>query len=276
MGKRINIIGYGITDIGFIHLEDLGEITDICFKTISNDAINAGSITKELPCRLKIQYCEFDNSNLPYWKSDEAISAVFGSRLEEVSFCKFSNWPKIMLAGSGDYSVDVDSNIYVNFHHNIVSDFERRVPQARYGKFHFWNNYIKNWSFAGNPWGIFDKNSKARQSFLAICQDGELLFENNIVDQDHSKYAGFPLNYFDNQFQQRRWFGSTIGVLALGHAVVNSRNNRVNKDYVHFDNCGRISFTPDYQGHKMYDVTNPAEAAALKNLLVSKCGPRVC
>lgn len=110
---------------------------------------------------------------------DEAISVIYGSYAITVSWCHFQGWEKIMLLGNGDAPPDVDEAITVTAHHNFFDGAGRRHPQARYGHFDFYNNYLWDWhmyNYAGPP--------EWHESFGAQCEDNcSLLFEANVVER---------------------------------------------------------------------------------------------
>jgi pectate lyase len=76
---------------------------------------------------------------------DEAISVIFGSHDITIAWCRFERWEKVMLFGNGDAPAALDAGIRVTAHHNFFDSTGRRHPQARYGQFDFYDNYLYDW-----------------------------------------------------------------------------------------------------------------------------------
>ncbi len=126
---------------------------------------------------------EGDSANV-----DEAISVIFGSHDITVQWCRFEHWEKIMLFGNGDADETVDGAISVTAHHNYATESGRRHPQARYGRYDFYNNFFHNWHMYG-PWFL----QPYRESFGAEIQDnGQLRFENNAVSRRDTMFDNVP------------------------------------------------------------------------------------
>jgi pectate lyase len=120
---------------------------------------------------------------------DEAISVIFGSHDVTVQWCLFSRWEKVILAGNGDAPESVDGAITVTFHHNHATETGRRHPQARYGRYDFYNNLLVNWHMYN--WCFL---TPYRESFGAEIQDnGQLRFENNVVSRRDGAYDNVAL-----------------------------------------------------------------------------------
>lgn len=108
---------------------------------------------------------------------DEAISVVFGSRNITIAWCRFEAWEKVLLAGNGDADAALDSQITITWHHSYAYSTGRRHPQARYGRYHLFNNFWDDWHMYGPA--LLDPYP---ESFGSQIQDnGRMLLEGQMV-----------------------------------------------------------------------------------------------
>ena len=92
-----------------------------------------------------IDHCEFYNEdpNIMTDKDryDGLVDIKNNCQFISISWCYFHDHHKGCLSGSGN-SDNYDRN--VTMHHNLFDNIASRIPLQRYGKLHFFNNYIVN------------------------------------------------------------------------------------------------------------------------------------
>lgn len=156
----------------------------------TEDGLQIGSAAPDPSENVVIDHVRFtqhgDNGNAK--NTDEAISVVFGSRNITIAWCRFENWEKILLAGNGDAPAALDSQITLTWHHSYAYQTGRRHPQARYGRYHLFNNFLDDWRMYGS--GIL---SPYPESFGSQIQDdGRMLLQGEMVRRhEHAPYDWF-------------------------------------------------------------------------------------
>ena len=179
-GRQIIIAGkgFGIWDAKQVILVNLA-IEDVFPDT--EDAIQIGRSEYVVLDHLRLtQHGDLGNAK----KVDEAISIVFGSRNITIAWCRVEAWEKVLLAGNGDAEAGVDGLIALTWHHSYAQNTGRRHPQARYGRFHLFNNFFDDWRMFGL--GIL---SPYPESFGSQIQDnGRMLLEGQMVRRHPHSY----------------------------------------------------------------------------------------
>ncbi len=91
-----------------------------------------------------VDHCDFEKAY------DGLLDVVHGSDLVTISWCRFAgdtNGPqkKVTLIGhsSGPSAAEIDrGRLNVTLHHNLYENIEDRVPRARFGNIHAFNNVV--------------------------------------------------------------------------------------------------------------------------------------
>ncbi len=185
-GRDITIKGKGFVIPGSdqvilinLALEDIGPDTE--------DGVQIGSALPDSSENIVLDHLRFtqhdDGGNCK--NVDEAVSIVFGSRNITIAWCRFDAWEKVLLAGNGDADAALDSQISLTWHHSYANNTGRRHPQARYGRFHLYNNFWDNWHMYGS--GILEPYHESFGS--QIQDDGRMLLEGQMV----RRHPGNPL-----------------------------------------------------------------------------------
>ncbi|MFI9580703.1 polysaccharide lyase family 1 protein [Streptomyces sp. NPDC052236] len=78
----------------------------------------------------------------PYQVHDGALDITKGSDLVTVERNLFSSHDKTMLIGASDTDTDSVGKLRVSIHHNVWKGITQRVPLARIGQVHIYNNYF--------------------------------------------------------------------------------------------------------------------------------------
>ncbi len=187
-GRKVVLQGKGFVvpgsdEVIFINLalEDVGPD--------SEDAFQIGSAAPDSSINVVLDHIRLtqhgDNGNAK--NVDEGISIIFGTRNVTIAWCRFEKWEKVLLAGNGDAEAALDGQITLTWHHSYAFQTGRRHPQARYGKYHLFNNFWDDWYMYGSP--VFKPYP---ESFGAQIQDhGRMLLEGMMFRRhDHGLYDG--------------------------------------------------------------------------------------
>jgi len=97
---------------------------------------------------------------------DESVSMGFGASNLTVSWCRFIDTDKALLLGWGTTKEEarLDPAMRATIHHCYFLRVNGRSPALRYGKAHYFNNFLKHWNWAG----------------VEVTMGGDLLSEKNI------------------------------------------------------------------------------------------------
>ncbi len=97
---------------------------------------------------------------------DESLSMGKGSTNLTVSWCRFTDTDKAILLswGSSEEDARLDPAMRVTIHHNYFLRVNGRSPALRFGKVHYFNNFLKDWNWSG----------------VDATMGGEVYSENNI------------------------------------------------------------------------------------------------
>lgn len=129
----------------------------------------------------------YDNSGIldVEKESDECFSCVAGGKLY-LKNGYISNIGKFCLAGNGDYSEDIDRNVFVHMDNVNITNFERRALYLRYG-----NALLENCNFT-------DWKYKGSKSFClrSAC--------NGVIDVKNTSFNQINISIFDGGF--KNWF----------------------------------------------------------------------
>ncbi|OEJ28497.1 pectate lyase [Streptomyces agglomeratus] len=97
----------------------------------------------------------------PYQVHDGALDITKGSDLVTVERNQFTNHDKTMLIGGSD--TDSVGKLRVSIHHNVWKGITQRVPLARIGQIHVYNNYFDTTPLNGyEPKYTIDSRAKAQ------------------------------------------------------------------------------------------------------------------
>lgn len=214
-GQGTVLCNYGIVDI----INNVN-ISNIHFKNFHDDAIRIGDESfNYLPGKAVIHDCKFSIPDMGILEVDECISVLLNSTVE-VNNCWFDNVGKVILCGSGSTPKEDNKEMKVYFHHNYINSCERRVPQARYGSFYFYNNIIDSWKYKGNWFWPFGEKAR-RLSFLSSVEDCLFYFNYNIINQKEPFYDGGLLNFINSNFS----FGARKVLRVIGDCLISNRYN---------------------------------------------------
>jgi pectate lyase len=184
-GRSIVLNGKGMVIPG----SDEVILVNFAFENVgpdSEDGVQIGSAAPDPSEHVVLDHLRFsqltDHGSCKY--VDEAISVIYGSRFITIAHCKFDFWEKVLLAGNGDAEPSLDAQITLTMHHSYANETGRRHPQARYGKYHFFNNYLDDWRMYG--WAF---ESPYFESFGHQIQDnGRMLLEGEMVRRRNHTY----------------------------------------------------------------------------------------
>ena len=99
-----------------------------------------------------IDHCEFHSiigPGIGVDTYDGLLDIKKGSHNVTVSWCYFHDHMKTVLIGHSDSNGDQDIDLEATFHHNWFSHTDGRNPSLRFGKVHYFNNYLDNISDYG-------------------------------------------------------------------------------------------------------------------------------
>lgn len=129
-----------------LHLLDAEDIVirDLAFRDVAGpgDAIGI-----ERSHTVAVVHCSFDNAGLDPALPDEFVSVVWGSTDVTIAWSSFRNTDKVFLFGNGDAPPELDSQIRVTLHDNVLIGNGRRHPFVRYGRVDEYNSVIADWSY---------------------------------------------------------------------------------------------------------------------------------
>ena len=133
---------------------------------------------------------------------DESLSMGKGATNLTVSWCRFVDTDKAILLSWGSSGEDarLDPAMRVTIHHNYFLRVNGRSPALRFGKVHYFNNFLKDWNWSG----------------VDATMGGQIYSENNI-------YGG---GRWDNSppallAEPNRWSPKTGFIKSLGDRFVN-------------------------------------------------------
>lgn len=183
-GRRVVLQGKGLILVG----SDDVILTNFAIEDVqpnSEDGIRIGDPAGPSE-RVVVDHVRFSahNGNGDSKKVDEAISVVFGSRDITLAWLRFEDWEKGMLFGNGDAPQAVDGQISVTVHHCYAHATGRRHPQARYGRYDFFDNFWDDWRMYG--WFF---QSPYPEAFGMQAQDSaRMRAENNLFRRSSHTY----------------------------------------------------------------------------------------
>lgn len=152
-GKDISILGDSESNGGFAELKNISlNIRDYSNVIVRNLKMHEvfypdDDLTIDNCHHVWIDHCEFHSKTGPGITVDTydgLLDIKKGSRNVTVSWCWFHDHMKTVLIGHSDNNGEQDVNLEVTFHHNLFSNTDGRNPSLRFGKVHFFNNYLEN------------------------------------------------------------------------------------------------------------------------------------
>ncbi len=127
------------------------------------------NITIREATHIWIDHCTFSDGA----HTDKASGSYFGRKFQQhdglldvtnasdyvtISWCVFRDHDKVALIGSSDSRKTDEGHLRVTLHHNYFKDVTQRMPRARFGQIHAYNNYHEATPGAEYPfsyaWGI--------------------------------------------------------------------------------------------------------------------------
>jgi pectate lyase len=157
-GRNISIIGDSDVQGGFGELKNISlNIRQYSNVIIRNLKIREvfyphDGLTIDECHHVWIDHCEFHSKIGPgigVDTYDGLLDIKKGSHNVTVSWCRFYDHMKTVLIGHSDNNGEQDANLEVTFHHNWFSNTDGRNPSLRFGKVHYFNNYLENISDYG-------------------------------------------------------------------------------------------------------------------------------
>lgn len=120
--------------------------------------------------------------------ADEALSVVHGSHDITVQWSRFEGWEKVMLLGTRKSPQEIDGNISVTLHHNLLINNARRHPRAHHGRFDLYNNAFVDWhAFYRMGPALYNR------TYGILCENGcRMRLEENVFAKRPFPYDGFP------------------------------------------------------------------------------------
>ena len=152
-GKDISILGDSNSNGGFAELKNISlNIRDYSNVIVRNLKIHEvlypnDDLTIDGCHHVWIDHCEFHSlvgNGIGYDTYDGLLDIKKGSYKVTVSWCYFHDHMKTVLIGHSDNNGDQDVNLEVTMHHNWFSNTDGRNPSLRFGKIHYFNNYLEN------------------------------------------------------------------------------------------------------------------------------------
>ncbi len=152
-GKDISIFGDSESNGGFAELKNISiNIRDYTNVIVRNLKIHEvfypnDDLTIDNCHHVWIDHCEFHSKMGPgigVDTYDGLLDIKKGSHNVTVSWCYFHDHMKTVLIGHSDNNGPQDVNLEVTFHHNWFSNTDGRNPSLRFGKVHYFNNYLEN------------------------------------------------------------------------------------------------------------------------------------
>ncbi len=152
-GKDISILGDSESGSGFAELKNISlNIRDYSNVIVRNLKMHEAfypddDLTIDNCHHVWIDHCEFYSKIGPgigVDTYDGLLDIKKGSRNVTVSWCYFHDHMKTLLIGHSDNNGEQDVNLEVTMHHNWFSNTDGRNPSLRFGKVHYFNNYLEN------------------------------------------------------------------------------------------------------------------------------------
>jgi pectate lyase len=145
--SHVTIDGSGATITGNgLHLLDVEDVVirDLSFRDVAGPG---DAITLERSHTVAIVHCAFDNAGLDPALPDEFVSVVWGATDVTIAWSSFRNTDKVFLFGNGDAPAEIDGEIRVTLHDNVLVGNGRRHPFLRFGQVDAYNSLIADWSY---------------------------------------------------------------------------------------------------------------------------------
>ncbi len=152
-GKDISILGDSESNGGFAELKNISfnirQYSNVIIRNLKMHEVfyPDDDLTIDECHHVWIDHCEFYSKIGPgigVDTYDGLLDIKKGSHNITVSWCYFHDHMKTVLIGHSDNNGDQDVNLEVTFHHNWFSNTDGRNPSLRFGKVHYFNNYLEN------------------------------------------------------------------------------------------------------------------------------------
>lgn len=152
-GKDISILGDSESNGGFAELKNISfnirQYSNVIVRNLKMHEVfyPEDDLTIDECHHVWIDHCEFYSKIGPgigVDTYDGLLDIKKGSHNVTVSWCHFHDHMKTVLIGHSDNNGEQDANLEATFHHNWFSNTDGRNPSLRFGKVHFFNNYLEN------------------------------------------------------------------------------------------------------------------------------------
>ena len=108
-------------------------------------------------------------------RHDGLIDIVNGADYVTISNCRFENHKKSILIGNSDSKYSDRGHLHVTIYNNVFINCWQRIPRARFGQIHVFNNYVNI---------IDDGTSKYNIKYLVLGFESDILSEYNSFNFD--------------------------------------------------------------------------------------------
>ncbi len=157
-GKDISILGDSESNGGFAELKNISfnirQYSNVIIRNLKMHEVfyPDDDLTIDECHHVWIDHCEFYSKigpGITVDTYDGLLDIKKGSHNVTVSWCHFHDHMKTVLIGHSDNNGEQDASLEVTFHHNWFSNTDGRNPSLRFGKVHYFNNYLENISDYG-------------------------------------------------------------------------------------------------------------------------------
>lgn len=152
-GKDISILGDSGSNGGYAELKNISlnirQYSNVIVRNLKMHEVfyPEDDLTIDECHHVWIDHCEFHSKigpGITVDTYDGLLDIKKGSHNVTVSWCWFHDHMKTVLIGHSDNNGEQDVNLEVTFHHNRFSNTDGRNPSLRFGKVHYFNNYLEN------------------------------------------------------------------------------------------------------------------------------------
>lgn len=152
-GGNISILGDSDFGEGFAELKNISlnirQYSNVIIRNLKMHEVfyPEDDLTIDECHHVWIDHCEFFSKIGPgigVDTYDGLLDIKKGSHNVTVSWCWFHDHMKTVLIGHSDNNGEQDVNLEVTFRNNRFSNTDGRNPSLRFGKVHFYNNYLEN------------------------------------------------------------------------------------------------------------------------------------
>ena len=152
-GKDISILGDSGSNGGYAEIKNIllniRQYSNVIVRNLKMHEVfyPEDDLTIDECHHVWIDHCEFHSKigpGITVDTYDGLLDIKKGAHNVTVSWCYFHDHMKTVLIGHSDNNGEQDVNLEVTFHHNWFSNTDGRNPSLRFGKVHYFNNYLEN------------------------------------------------------------------------------------------------------------------------------------